>query len=31
MHRIIDNEMILSNVGRMVVEAPYIAEKRKAG
>ncbi len=31
MHKIIQNEMISANVGRMVVEAAYVAEKRKAG
>ncbi|HOO72252.1 MAG TPA: sulfide/dihydroorotate dehydrogenase-like FAD/NAD-binding protein [Spirochaetota bacterium] len=31
MHTIIQNDMISENVGRMVVEAPYVAEKRKAG
>ncbi|HOO72918.1 MAG TPA: sulfide/dihydroorotate dehydrogenase-like FAD/NAD-binding protein [Spirochaetota bacterium] len=31
MHKIISNDMILENVGRMIVEAPYVAEKRKAG
>ncbi len=31
MHKIISNDMILSNVGRMIVEAPYVAERRRAG
>jgi NAD(P)H-flavin reductase len=31
MHTIIENVMISANVGRMTVEAPYVAEKRKAG
>ncbi|HOK02871.1 MAG TPA: sulfide/dihydroorotate dehydrogenase-like FAD/NAD-binding protein [Spirochaetota bacterium] len=31
MYRIISNEIIKPSIGRMVVEAPYVAEHRKAG
>ena len=31
MHRILANEMISTNVGRMVVEADYVAKHRRAG